>query len=58
MLGSWQGLDAAAEEQLKVLRPGQDLTAIVDVLRWMLEPDPAKRPESIAQVQNVGGRLP
>ena len=48
--GSGQGLDAAAEEQLKVLHPGQDLTATVDVLRWMLEPDPTKRPDSMAQV--------
>ena len=50
VLNSWQGLDNAAEEQLKALHPGQDLTSAIDVLRWMLEPDPAKRPESMAQV--------
>ena len=50
VLGGRQGLHADAEEQLKALHPGQDLTATVDVLRWMLDPDPTKRPESMARV--------
>ena len=50
VLCSWQGLGADAEKQLKALHPGQDLTSTVDVLRWMLDPDPTKRPDSMAQV--------
>jgi hypothetical protein len=50
VLASRQGFDGDAEEQLKAMHPGQDLTSTVDVLRWMLDPDPTKRPDSMAKV--------
>ena len=46
----WTGLHKAEDAQLRKLHEGQDTTGLLDLLHWMLAPDPAERPGSMEVV--------
>ena len=53
MLGwsaSTPAFDADAQKQIGALHPGQDATALVNMLQWLLDDDASKRPTSMAEV--------
>ena len=47
---AWDGLRKSEELQLHRLHQSQDEPALVDLLQWCLEPVPAERPPSMADV--------
>ena len=53
MLGwsaSTPAFDERAQEQIGALHPGEDRTALINVLQWLLDDDASKRPASMAEV--------
>lgn len=50
ILKGWTGLDSTAMNELQQLHPGDDVFALGDVLQWLLEPEPWKRPKSMSEV--------